>query len=166
MVCQNCGSNEADFHFNSNINGDIKELHLCSECASKLGGGNQYLFPQADYLNTILSDLLGASHKKAESTRQCPLCGATEQSIISTGKVGCAQCYDTFMDMLGPYIKRIHGNAVHCGKVPSSAGPEIKLRRDIERLKQELDQAVAAEEYENAAVIRDKIRQLEGGIRE
>lgn len=166
MLCQNCGNYEADFHFNSNINGDIMELHLCSECASKLGAGSQYFFPQADYLNTILSDLLGASYKKAGDTKRCPLCGATEQNIVKTGKVGCARCYETFPDMLIPYIKRIHGNTTHCGKAPSSAGPEIKLRRDIERLKRELDAAVAAEEYENAAVLRDRIRELEGGLRQ
>ena len=59
-----------------------------------------------------------------------------------------------------PYIKRIHGNTTHCRRLHRR--PEIKLRRDIERLKRELDAAVAAEEYENAAVLRDRIRELEG----
>ena len=52
MLCQNCGNHEADFHFNSNINGDITELHLCSECASNWAPAAVFI-PQADYLNTI-----------------------------------------------------------------------------------------------------------------
>lgn len=163
MTCQNCGNNEAEFHYNSNINGDIKALHLCSECASKLSGENQAIFPQVDYLHSILADLLGASRQKVSDARQCPLCHATENSIMRTGKVGCAQCYDTFIDLLTPYIKRIHGNTTHSGKAPSSAGPEIRLRREIERLRRELEAAVEAEEYENAAVLRDKIKKAEGG---
>jgi protein arginine kinase activator len=162
MLCQSCGKNEAEFHYHANINGELRQLHLCQECAAKLGGASPFKQPQANYFNTFLSDLLHASRKNTGDTRQCPLCGATERSIISTGKVGCAQCYETFSDMLAPYIKRIHGNPVHCGKVPASAGPEIRRRREIESLRHELDAAVKIEDFEKAVILRDKIKELEG----
>jgi protein arginine kinase activator len=134
MLCQNCGSNEAEYHYSSNINGEIRQLHLCKECTAKLGGSIPFMQPQFNFFNSFFTNLLGASSHKPSDTRQCPLCGATERSILNSGKVGCAQCYDTFSDMLVPFIKRIHGNTEHQGKAPSSAGPEIKRLREIESL--------------------------------
>ncbi|NLO47965.1 MAG: hypothetical protein GX111_06565 [Clostridiales bacterium] len=162
MLCQNCGNNEAEYHYKTNINGEVRQLHLCKECAAKLSGGSPLKLPQVNFFNAFFTDLLGASRRNPSDSRQCPLCGATERSILSTGKVGCFQCYDTFCDMLTPFIKKIHGNAIHQGKAPSSAGPEIKRLREIESLKRELDSAVKTEDFERAVILRDKIRELEG----
>ena len=141
----------------------MKQLHLCSECASKLGSDNLLKSPPTDHFETFLSDFLGASRRQTSETKQCSLCGITERSILETGKVGCARCYETFSDMLAPYIKRIHSNTNHNGKAPVTAGPELKRKREIDTLKHQLDSAVEIEDFESAVIFRDKIKELEGG---
>jgi len=91
----------------------------------------------------------------------CPLCGATPNDIASTGRAGCPQCYATFRQLFAPIIRRIHGSATHTGSIPSSAGEVLKRQRRMETLKAELQTAVAAQEYEKAAKLRDEIRGLE-----
>jgi protein arginine kinase activator len=123
------------------------------------------IFGSADsFLGSFLSDFFGGSTglKVAAPGITCPLCGSTASDISRTGKVGCAQCYDTFADMLTPYIKRIHGNTEHTGKIPSDAGAEIKTKRQLVQLKEELKKAIENQEFEKAAELRDRIKDIEG----
>ncbi len=164
MLCQNCGKHEAEYHYKSNVNGTVTEQHLCSECAKKLGYSVPFFGHTDNFLGSLLSDFFGGSAiKTAAPGAVCPLCGSTAGDISRTGKVGCAQCYDTFSDMLLPYIRRIHGNTEHTGKIPSDAGAEIKTKRELVQLKEELKKAVEAQEFEKAAQLRDRIKELEGG---
>jgi protein arginine kinase activator len=80
-----------------------------------------------------------------------------------TGKLGCDQCFDTFRDQLEPVLKRVHGNVEHNGKIPSSVSASIKASREIIKLKEQLNKAIQGEDYEKAAVIRDRIKALEVG---
>jgi protein arginine kinase activator len=164
MLCQNCGKNNAAFHYKTSVNGMISELHLCADCASKIkhdGQTNTNVFDinGGNYFASLLSDFLGSGVQS--NAGRCPLCGATARDISRTGKAGCARCYETFSDMLLPYIKRIHGNIRHNGKLPASAGAELQLKRRIDKLKGELNRAVEAQNYEHAAQLRDRIKELE-----
>jgi protein arginine kinase activator len=85
------------------------------------------------------------------------------KTIAESGKAGCAQCYVTFPDLFNPLIRRIHGDASHNGKVPASAGTELRSRRALEQLRTAMNEAVKLQNYEEAAVLRDRIRELEGG---
>ena len=77
--------------------------------------------------------------------------------------MGCAQCYKTFNSELLPYLKRIHGSIKHSGKIPNRAPLIVKPKEDsIESLRALLNSLVSEEKYEQAAVVRDKIRKLEG----
>ena len=168
MMCQNCGKNEAVFHYKSNINGEVTEQHLCSECASALGYDNMSVFKPHDFFGSMLSDIFGTSLPQPGSlvprgVLACPLCGSTARDIQNTGKVGCAQCYDVFSDLLTPYVRRIHGNARHSGKIPESAGHELKTKREIASLKSQLAEAIENQEFEKAAELRDSIKALEEG---
>jgi protein arginine kinase activator len=164
MLCQNCGKNSAAFHYKTNINGVVNELHLCADCASQLNHNkptniNIFDLNSGSYLSSVMSDFMGGAEQS--SAGRCPLCGATARDISRTGKAGCAKCYETFSDMLLPFIKRIHGNTRHNGKYPTSAGVELQQKRKIEKLKLELNRAVEAQNYEYAAELRDRIRDLE-----
>ena len=86
--------------------------------------------------------------------RICPKCGTRESELTKTGKVGCAQCYKTFEDILRPYVRRIHGSAVHAGRKPSQ-------NRELDDLRSALQKAVAAQEFEKAAQLRDRIKEME-----
>lgn len=78
-----------------------------------------------------------------------------------SGKIGCADCYQTFRPQLEPLLRRIHGSSVHRGKIPHRSGGTLELKHEIGLLRQQLQESVAHEEYEKAAEYRDKIRALE-----
>ena len=168
MLCQNCGKNQANAHIKKIVNGTANELHLCSECASNLGYGNL-----VGGFGLDLGDLIGSMFEvnspraKAMPTEQrCKSCSASFEDFVQTGKAGCADCYETFYDRLLPSLQRIHGRTVHSGKVPSSAGKDLKMKKELETLKAELTASIEAQEFEKAATLRDKIKEIERTVQE
>ena len=165
MLCENCGKNEATFHYKSNINGEKTESHLCADCVAKLGKEEFFMMPSAtDYFDSFLSNVFSEGLPAFTNTgiKRCPLCGASAKDISKTGKVGCAECYDVFSDMLMPYVRRIHGNTHHIGKISAAAKPEVKVKKQIHELKSQLKAAVNEQNFERAAELRDEIKKLEG----
>lgn len=178
MICQSCGKRQAVTQIKTNINGVVSEYNLCPECAKKMGYQTG-----ADFYNPFLSldSLLGSffgKDKIADSVTRCPVCGASFQEISQSGKVGCAECYRVFHDQLLPSVQRIHGNTCHNGKVPTGmsmqVAPQVNLtvskeppkeetpeERKVRELKEKLKEAIASQNFEEAAVLRDQIKELE-----
>ena len=167
MLCQNCGKNEATTHIKQIINGDMAESHLCSDCASHLGYSDVFSgfgLNLSGLFGGFLGDMMPSI--SAGKSPRCPKCGTSFEEIVRSGKVGCADCYRTFYDKLLPSIQRIHGKIKHSGKVTNSAPVESKeetTEEKIEKLKIAMNEAVAKQEFETAAKIRDEIKALEGG---
>jgi len=167
MLCQRCGEREASVHFTKIINGEKNELYLCEKCAEELGhislqGSDPFSFPSL--LAGILSPGLESSLKKTDNHIKCDECGMTYEDFSQRGLLGCSDCYKNLEDRLEPLIKRIHGNNNHIGKVPKRKGGNLRLKREIRQLKEEMDKAVEKEDFEKAAEIRDKIHELENEI--
>lgn len=169
MLCQNCGKYEATTHVKRIVNGEATEAHLCSDCAKMLGyedvfGGFGNIF--GSFLGSFLGDT-GVSTLSAR-TLQCEKCGSTFNDIVESGKIGCAKCYETFYEKLLPSLQRIHGKTRHEGKIPNKIainGDNKKMQ--IEKLEEELKAAVDAQNYETAATLRDRIKEIkEGGKNE
>lgn len=167
MLCQNCKTRQANTHIRQVINGELTELDLCPECAAKLGYENAF----SDFLDlgSMMSGFLGMPTVSALAREdKCPGCGATFSQITKSGKVGCAKCYDVFFERLLPTIKRIHGNTVHTGKrlrtarlqSGSSKEQHEDSRTELETLSEKLQAAVKAQEFEQAAKLRDRINEL------
>ena len=91
----------------------------------------------------------------------CPNCGMSYADFQQTGKIGCSVCYGTFRRQLEPLLRRIHGTSTHSGKIPRRSGGTLELKQEIKRLRGELKEKVAQEEYEEAARLRDEVRALE-----
>ena len=91
----------------------------------------------------------------------CPKCNMSLAQFSKSGKLGCPDCYQAFRPYLNEVLKNIHANTEHTGKISKNANEKIKLRREIEKLKAELERAVLKQDFENAATIRDKIKELE-----
>ena len=167
MLCQNCGKNEATTHIKQIINGDMAESHLCSECASHLGYSDMFSGFGLN-LSELFGGFLGDTKPSISSGKalRCPKCGSSFDEIVHSGKVGCADCYRTFYDRLLPSIQRIHGKIKHSGKTaaaaPSQQGVETVAEK-IEKLRAAMNEAVAKQNFEDAAKIRDEIKSLEGG---
>lgn len=169
MKCQKCNKNEANTHVKRVINGEFEEYHLCSECAKEMGYSNvfsDFTSSFADDFNSLFGSFFeNALPARTQATR-CETCGTTYNDIASTGMMGCANCYDIFSDRILPTIRRIHGNTTHMGKNSISYRkvedkPENKKQDELTKLKAELDTAIKNQEFEKAAVLRDKIKEKE-----
>lgn len=155
MLCTECKKNNATVFYQQTINGNTSELALCPECAKKHGlltGGSLFseLFKMPSFVSSAPS-----AHKT------CTLCGSNEMNFIRDGKVSCPVCYEIFAEELNSPIKRIHGNVSHIGRAPSKFKKQNDKKKILKDLKHQLNEAIKNEEYENAAIIRDKIRDIE-----
>ena len=171
MLCDKCKSKEARIYYTEIVGGKKIEQHLCEDCAAELTS-----FQKDIPLESILSGLFSMN---SGNESICSRCGMSYQEFRRVGKFGCASCYKTFGRFLQGNLKRIQGAAVHTGKVPASlasrqlaeaekniiaktgaAGtgrPEKDMAR---RLEQQLKEAVREEKYEEAARLRDQLREM------
>ena len=165
MLCQNCGKYEATTHVKRIINGEATENHLCNDCAKALGYGDSF-----SGFGNIFSDFFGSFFNGPDlgalsaHTLRCEKCGSTFSDIVESGKVGCSDCYKTFYDKLLPSLVRLHGKTKHEGKTPNIiqaevSGEEVKVN-EIEKMEEELKAAIDAQEFEKAAQLRDKIKEM------
>ncbi len=168
MICQNCGKKEAVTHIKRVVNGETSESHLCSECASSLGYTDVFSglgFGFKDLLGGLLSESQTSQNQLAIAER-CKKCGNSWHDIVRDGKVGCADCYRTFYDKLIPTLQRIHGRTHHNGKVSRIVSeeekktPEQLKREKKEELQKQLEEAVAVQNFELAAKLRDEIKEI------
>ncbi|HOU09466.1 MAG TPA: UvrB/UvrC motif-containing protein [Clostridiales bacterium] len=158
MLCQNCGKKEATTHIKSIVNGETAETHLCANCAAHLGYCDIFTgfgFNPGDFFGNLLVN--GSRNENESQPLRCAVCSSSFDDIAREGKVGCAQCYETFYDLLLPSLQRIHGKAVHTGKVPLKAGARAQINGRIAQLKEDLQKAVERQDYEQAAKLRDEI---------
>lgn len=166
VLCPECGKRPATIHYTKIVNGHKTEYHLCEVCAQEKG---DYLSPLEDEFSfhQLLSGLMnfetinGTHNTRKREGEQCPNCGLTYLQFSKIGRFGCNQCFQTFRDRLSPLLRRLHGQTKHHGKIPHRTKGQLKLKRDLSRLKEELNLCVQREEFEQAAKIRDQIRSLQ-----
>lgn len=177
MLCQNCHKNEATVHIQQIVDGHVTSCHLCEACAAKKGADDPDL-PELN-LAEVLFDLAGKAasavskqeNDEDQSTIVCPECGWSLEQLRKTGYMGCPGCYKTFGPLIDGMLKNMHRGDRHVGKIPLSAGPKamknrkiMMLQREIEQLRKDIDEKVRLEEYEDAAVLRDRIQTLESQL--
>ena len=197
MLCDNCGKREANIRYTENINGKIKEMHLCEECSKKLGIMNKMDFN----ISTNFPSFFGSFLEDFEELNSMPIfnelkekvcdsCNTSFEDIINTGKLGCPNCYDVFSDRLDPILKRLQGANRHVGRKAEQLNNDNKISKnsddeknkkevkstskgskekintasennvqenEIEKLQEQLKEAIKEERYEDAAKIRDEI---------
>lgn len=166
MICQACGKKTATTHIKTVVNGKLTEYHLCEDCAREKGYGSWFSHWDLDFGN-MLSGLLGST--RTEDVKRCEKCGASFSEIAESGKVGCPECYKTFRAQLLPVIQRIHGTAQHKGKTPGGSALRVTEQNNkivpvqsaLEEKRKALQKAIEAQEFEQAAVLRDEIKELE-----
>lgn len=168
MLCDECRERPATVHLTRITNGNKQESHLCEYCAQKKGEMSFVVDPGFS-INEILKGLLNHEIPTVPARQDvkddpCPNCGLSYGEFARVGRLGCDVCYSHFEKRLDPLLKRIHAAGTHSGKVPQKAGTHVLLRREIERLREDLKRAVQEEQYEMAAQIRDHIREIEGRV--
>jgi protein arginine kinase activator len=173
LLCPECGKRPATLHMTKIVNGEKTEMHLCEVCAQEKGE----VMPGFDHgfsFHNLLSGLLNFDMVSNESPNiapakpvpRCATCGLTYNQFSKIGRFGCSDCFETFRDRLDPLLRRIHGSTTHEGKIPQRTQGELKVKRELEQLRQQLSRAVEAEEFEKAAQLRDHIRSLQERLSE
>lgn len=161
MVCDVCSKNQATVHLTEIIDDQITELHLCEECAHKKGSQMETHFGLSDLLAGLSDMGVSVNKSKTETKIKCPRCGLTYEDFKRIGRLGCAECYTVFREALLPLLKRIHGLNQHYGKAPKKMAKIVKTKNELQDLKEKLQKAVQGEEFEEAAKLRDMIREME-----
>ncbi len=166
MLCERCKNNEATIHLTEIIKDIKSELHLCEGCAREIGL-NSKLSNFSLSIPEMLSFLDVEDVNEYVDTNLCKSCGFTFMDYQKTKKVGCPDCYLYLNDSLRPVITAYHGNLKHYGKIPVNMVKINKEEYEVEEtvlseneLKKKLDEAVLEERYEDAAVLRDRIKEL------
>lgn len=160
MVCSICKAKPATVHL-TKIEGDkMQKVDLCEECA-KDKGVNDSTFALADMLLG-----LGASQEIEQAAGgvelKCPHCGFTQADFKKSGRLGCSECYQTFAEGLEGLLKSMHKGTRHAGKVPEGRRQRLDLSERLSALQQKLAKAIEEENFEQAALLRDEIKQMSG----
>jgi protein arginine kinase activator len=74
--------------------------------------------------------------------------------------MGCPVCYTTFKDVLESALKNMHKGTRHIGKAPAGIRERLDLSQKLEEFEESLREAIALENFEDAAILRDQIKDL------
>ena len=161
MLCQHCHQREAIVHLTITENEQTRGVYLCKSCAEKTQEVSFVFHPAI--VPEFLQALFGFNPASIEqpSEQTCPKCGISFSRITQAGKLGCSTCYETFEAQLEPLLRRIHGGGQNVGKVPARLGGAIKSRMEQRKLKEKLQNLIQQEAFEEAAVVRDQIREID-----
>lgn len=165
MKCQKCAK-PATFHITDIEHGKPREFHFCEEHAQ------QHLRPQEESEQPSIGELAkklivgggasGTSREPSAADKQCcPSCQITFLEFRNSGRLGCPYDYEVFRDELMPLLENIHDETRHSGKVPKRAPRNTQRQTTLIQLRNDLKRAIAAEDYETAARVRDKIKAIE-----
>lgn len=156
MLCEDCGKNQASVVITVTTGGQSTTRHLCAACMEKM----KQSFTQGDVQSFLSSLLQLLNNEPAAPSLSCSGCGLSYAEFQHTGKLGCAQCYRDFAEELRPLLLRIHGRSQHAGRVPPSREKARELEQCVDELRGKMDKAVAEENFEMAARLRDEIRAI------
>ncbi len=176
MQCNECEKNKATIHVTKITNGIKEETYLCEECAKKQQvllnmsifndnkSTKENTFSLKNFLAGLLDEKISENHIRTQDI--CDVCGTTFYELKRTGKLGCSNCLSVFKGILIPAIKNVQGYEAHAGKIPKRAEGKHRLEIDIEYLKRELKNKIEKEEFEDAARLRDQIKEMERMMKE
>ena len=170
MICQNCQKNQATVHVTEIFEGVVPaaepdkgkyhEQHLCEICAQTMD------LPHTPAVKKTMADIwkllqISAQQTRKKSTLACPDCGMSLEEFRKKGRLGCPKDYEVFKSHIVELLERVHGARTHSGRLPGTTEEEIQQGRRLSDLRRELETAIRAEAYEQAANLRDAIKAIE-----
>jgi len=161
MLCSICKEKTATVHLTQIVGDKMQKLDLCEDCAKAKGINDPTSFGLAD-LDLVLG--LGASQQIEQAAGgvelKCPRCGFTQADFKKSGRLGCPECYQTFAEGLGGLLKTMHKGTRHVGKAPEALRQSRDLSDRMKTLQNKLAKAIKDENFEQAAILRDEIKQM------
>ncbi|MBL1217228.1 MAG: hypothetical protein D8M59_06995 [Planctomycetes bacterium] len=173
--CEKCGSEATVHDTRIESGGEMRQVHLCERCAVKMGfitkdPGSLSELAGIGFFPVSGVDEIGPNDpdeapaekpKKRRATPACEQCGMTWSEFSERGKLQCPGCYDAFQEQLGLILERTHeGGTHHVGKTPKGIDQDQGLGIRLSHARKQLSEALAAEQYEKAAELRDQIAQM------
>jgi protein arginine kinase activator len=167
MLCQKCKKNPATITLTQIVNNEKITLQICKDCAAEIGFHSpldSMQFPLAELLSGMVQQKFPHKAEEALPTITCRKCGLTFEAFSRQGRFGCGQCYEAFRPRLESIMRKLHGSSLHKGKLPTADESEAHVIQEEERLETELKKAIEAEDFERAADLRDKLRELKESV--
>ena len=171
LLCEKCKKRTATVFYNENLNGKVRSYSLCGECAAKLHEKGDigditsmlgsFADPFCDLHDNLFGGFFGMGTSPFLGSKKCPDCGSAFSHIRQNGRVGCPTCYRIFAEELAPTIHTVHGATAHTGTVPARHRARRAKAERLKLLKKQMQDAIAAENFEGAAALRDEIKNLE-----
>ena len=162
MSCDQCREREAVVHLTQIVNEQVTTLHLCEKCAAEKGVESSVAGPIKTPLGGFLAQLSPAGLIEGpDAGLRCPRCGAGLTDFRDAGRLGCPECWEVFAGPLTDLVRRLHGATRHVGeryRAPGVVEEGEETSAATDRLRAELREAVAAEDFERAARLRDQLR--------
>lgn len=170
MICEHCKERPASVIVKKGSMGEATEYHLCKYCAFQSEAFQMQSNEEAMSIQQFLAHWLGGGELFQAPQQQqltpeklaCPECQLTFQKFLEIGKFGCATCYETFREHLPRVLGKLHsGQTTHIGKLPMTVNELFTIKRKIEEVRLKMQEAVAEERFEEAAVLRDEAKRLQ-----
>lgn len=163
MLCDICKENIATIHYTEVLpNSEPKKMALCESCAKEKNLVVGAQFSVADILKGLAK---AVQADEEDSGKSCPRCRLTFARFKKGGRLGCATCYDAFQPELQSILEDIHRDKQHLGKVPKSIAGEPGRGAELSQLHRKLKEAIDNEEFEEAAVLRDRIQAIKNDMK-
>lgn len=137
--CSNCKT----YQITDIQNGEIIQIEICEKCAI-------YNCKSFNINDSILIQ------KKRSQT--CKGCNSNYSDLLEKSRIGCEHCYDTFCENILELLQRCQVSNKHIGKKPKINNNICNQQIDL--LKQKMQIAVDSENYEEAAILKEKIKKL------
>lgn len=163
MLCNVCKQNEAKVHLTKIVGDKMQKVDLCEDCSKEKGVDDPTSYSSEDMLlGQVLSGEAtpGESDPTTEPSVKCPTCGYTQADFKKAGRFGCADCYATFGEGLETMLKTMHKGVRHTGKVPAALQQSRAEAQKLKLLQKRLEKAIAEENFEEAAQLRDEIKRM------
>ncbi len=150
MICQVCKKNEAAICIVKMSNNKKETIYICPTCANKME--DQLIGSINQLLNPIFEKFIKKNNNlEIDNNHICPTCGQTGREWQETNTLNCKDCAQ-FIDI----------EVIHEGKIPRNNKEELYVINLIKEKECYLKKLIAEEKYEEAAVIRDEIKDLKG----
>jgi protein arginine kinase activator len=171
LLCEKCKKRTATVFYNENLNGKVRSYSLCGECAAKLREKGDigditsmlgsFADPFCDLHDNLFGGFFGMGAQPSLGSKKCPDCSSIFSHIRASGRVGCPTCYRIFAEELAPTLHTVQGTITHTGSVPARHRARRAKAEKLKSLKHQMQEAIAKEDFETAASLRDEIKQLE-----
>ena len=161
MLCNVCKQNEAKVHLTQIVGDKMQKVDLCEECSKEKGVTDPTKYSLADlFVNPAAAAPAEAEAAAPGSDLRCPTCGYSQADFKKAGRFGCADCYGTFSEGLEAMLKTMHKGTRHTGKIPAALQQSRAEAQKLKLLQKKLEKAIAEENFEEAAQLRDEIKRL------